>query len=164
MLRKRNTERTINLEDFFIDYGKQDLAAGEFVEKVIVPKPNANQKYRTYKLSKRFDQDISAVCGAFRVTLDGNTVTDARFAYGGMAATPKRAVHAEAAVVGQEWSEAVAQTAMTELAKDFTPLTDMRASADYRMLSAQNLLMKLYAETTEGEAIRLVGEREAAYV
>ncbi len=164
VLRKGDAERTLNLEDYFIEYGKQDRAAGEFVAKLIVPKPKAGQQFRAYKLSKRFDQDISAVCGAFSITLDGDIVIDARFAYGGMAATPKRAFHAEAVVVGQSWSEETVQRAMTEFAKDFTPLTDMRASADYRMLSAQNLLMKLYAETVDGEAIRLVGAREMAHV
>lgn len=164
VLRKGDTERTIKVEDFFIDYGKQDRAQGEFVAKVIVPKPKANQQFRAYKLSKRFDQDISAVCGAFSLILEGGTVTDPCFAYGGMAATPKRATNAEAAVVGQSWSEEIVQSAMAAMAQDFTPLSDMRASADYRMLSAQNLLMKLYAETADGKDIRLVGEKEAVHV
>ncbi|MEX0298693.1 MAG: xanthine dehydrogenase small subunit, partial [Kordiimonas sp.] len=138
VLRKGKAERTINLEDFFIDYGKQDLVPGEFVAKIIVPKAKADQKYGAYKLSKRFDQDISAVCAAFSITFEGERVAEARFAYGGMAATPKRAAHAEATVVGRVWSEETIESAIAELAKDFTPLTDIRASADYRMLSAQN--------------------------
>lgn len=162
VLRKGNAERTINLEDFFIDYGKQDRAPGEFVEKVIIPKP-AGAMFATYKLSKRFDQDISAVCAAFQVTLENGTVKDARFAYGGMAAIPKRARTAETAIIGQKWTEENVLKAMDAMAGDFTPLTDMRASADYRMLSAQNLLMKFFVETADGEAVRLVGAKEPAH-
>jgi len=162
-LRNGTRVRTIALEDFFIEYGKQDRAPGEFVEKIIVPKPEDGLVFKAYKLSKRFDQDISAVCGAFAVTLDKGVVASARLAYGGMAATPKRASKAEAALIGKPWSQETVERAMVALADDFMPLSDMRASANYRMLSAQNLLMKLYLETLNTEATRLVG-KGASYV
>jgi CO/xanthine dehydrogenase FAD-binding subunit len=101
-LRKGDTRRDLPLEDFFLDYGKQDRAPGEFVEAVSIPvQPD---RLRVYKLSKRFDQDISAVCGAFNVTVEDGTVTEARIAFGGMAGTPKRAAHVEAALIGQPWT------------------------------------------------------------
>jgi xanthine dehydrogenase small subunit len=157
-LRSRERSRTIALEDYFVDYGKQDRAPGEFVEKIIVPKPKAGQLYKAYKLSKRFDQDISAVCGAFGLSIIDGFVKEARLAYGGMAAIPKRARQAEAALVGKPWTQANVEAAMAAMSSDFTPLTDMRASAEYRMLSAQNLLMKLYVETFGESDTRLVGE------
>jgi xanthine dehydrogenase small subunit len=102
---------------------------------------------RVWKISKRYDSDISAVCGAFQLELDGANVKAARFVFGGMAATVKRAANAEAAVLGQAWTEATAQAAMAALKQDFKPLTDQRASADYRLRVAQNLLLKLWLQT-----------------
>ncbi len=144
VLRKGETRRRIALEDFFIAYGQQDLAPGEFVEAVIVPKPDPSTRFAVYKISKRFDQDISALCGAFFVRLQGEDVSEARFAFGGMAAIPARAKAAEAALIGKAWSETNLRAAMTALAQDFTPLSDMRASADYRLQAAQNLMWKFY--------------------
>ncbi len=155
--------RTIPLEDYFIEYGKQDLRSGEFVSKVIVPKPTANQHFRAYKLSKRFDQDISAVCGCFGLTIEGGVVTDARICYGGMAATPKRAAHAERAITGKPWCEETALAGMKAMEQDYTPLSDMRASADYRMASAKNLLMKVYAETTGSAQTRVLERGEVMH-
>ena len=159
VLRRGIERRTMPLEDFFLAYGKQDRQPGEFVEKIVLPKPSPGSYFRAYKVSKRFDQDISAVCGAFLVEVEGSRVTRARLAYGGMAATPKRASAAEAALVGQPWSEASVRRAMQALAQDFTPLTDWRASAEYRRTIAANLLLKLYVETTDGASpTRLVGD------
>ncbi len=160
--------RNIPLEDFFIDYGKQDLKPGEFVEKVSFPSPSQDRTFRTYKLSKRFDQDISAVCGAFNLTLDGNTVKDIRICYGGMAGTPLRAGKAETALTGKDWTLDTVQNAMQAMEEDYSPLTDMRASREYRLSAAQNLLLKFFIETTEPEAeTRLVGDlpsgRETAH-
>jgi xanthine dehydrogenase small subunit len=140
-------QRTMPLEDFYLDYQKKDLQADEFVEAVRVPLPRKNVQFRTYKLAKRFDQDISAVCAAFCITLDGGIVSNARIAFGGMAATPKRAAKTEAALNGHPWSEAVMKQAMTLLAQDYAPLTDMRASGAYRMKTAQNLLHRFWLET-----------------
>ncbi len=139
--------RTMPLENFYLDYQKKDLRPDEFVEAVRVPLPRKNARFRTYKLAKRFDQDISAVCAAFCITLDGNIVRDARIAFGGMAATPKRAAKAEASLNGQPWNEAAMKQAMTLLAQDYAPLTDMRASGAYRMKTAQNLLHRFWLET-----------------
>ncbi|TLP62811.1 xanthine dehydrogenase small subunit [Parasedimentitalea maritima] len=143
-LRKGDSRRDIALEDFFVEYGKQDRQAGEFVEAVSFPRQD--DTLRVYKISKRFDQDISAVLGAFNVTVDNGTVASARIAFGGMAGTPHRATHVENALIGQPWSEETIANAMTEFGKDYTPLTDMRASADYRLQSASNLLARYFAE------------------
>lgn len=156
VLRKGDSERTMALEDYFIDYGKQDLRPGEFVTRVIVPKPKPNQHFRAYKLSKRFDQDISAVCGCFGLTIEAGTVTDARICYGGMAATPKRAAQAERALIGKPWNEEKVSAGMKAMERDYTPLSDMRASAEYRLTSAKNLLMKAYAETTGDAQTRVL--------
>lgn len=153
------------LELFFLAYGRQDRLPGEFVEKVIVPRRRPGQRFRAYKISKRFDQDISAVMAAFRITLDGDTVSDVRIAYGGMAATPKRAAAAEAALLGKPWRRDSVEAAMQALTGDFTPLTDMRASATYRLKVAQNLLLKCFVETSGPDArTRLVGDLELAHV
>ncbi|WP_050526783.1 xanthine dehydrogenase small subunit [Pseudorhodobacter aquimaris] len=141
-LRKGDTRREIPLEDFFIEYGKQDRQKGEFVEAVTFPTDAPN--LRCYKLSKRFDQDISAVCGCFNVTLENGKVSAARIAFGGMAGTPKRAKGAEAALIGQPWSMETAQSARKALAHDFEPLSDMRASAAYRSAAAGNMMIRYF--------------------
>ena len=163
-LRRGDERRSMPIEDFFVAYGKQDRRPGEFVERISVPKPRTGNRYRVYKISKRFDQDISAVLGAFQIRLDGEQVSEARLAYGGMAATPKRAANAEAALVGQPWTAASVEAAMAALERDFSPLTDMRASAGYRLKVARNLLRRLHVETTSTAATRLVGDRSLAHV
>ncbi|WP_299726464.1 xanthine dehydrogenase small subunit [uncultured Tateyamaria sp.] len=143
-LRSVDGARSLPLEDFFVDYGKQDRAKNEFVEAITIPR--AGDHLRCYKLSKRFDQDISAVCGCFWIEVADGVVTAARLAFGGMAGTPKRAAGAEAALVGNPWSETTVAAAMTALSQDFTPLSDMRASASYRMEAAQNMLLRAWLE------------------
>jgi xanthine dehydrogenase small subunit len=143
-LRKGNERRSIPLEAFFIEYGKQDRAPGEFVEAVSFPRQP--DRLKCYKLSKRFDQDISALCGCFNVTVENGVVTTARIAFGGMAGTPKRADKVEATLVGKGWSEATVRTAMSGFKEDYTPLSDMRASANYRLVSAENMLLRYYLE------------------
>jgi xanthine dehydrogenase small subunit len=140
------------LEDFYLGYQKKDLRPEEFVQAVRVPLPDQTpqgRQFRTYKLAKRFDQDISAVCAAFVLTLDGDgrTIREARIAYGGMAATSRRASATEAALIGQKWNETTLDNAVAALAQDYTPLTDMRASSAYRMKTAQNLLRRFWYET-----------------
>jgi xanthine dehydrogenase small subunit len=147
VLRGKDGQRVLPLEAFYLDYQKKDLRPEEFVEAVRVPLPVPALRLRTYKLAKRFDQDISAVCAAFAVHLDGKTVREVRIAFGGMAATSRRAPLAEAALRGQEWNEAALQAAMQALAQDYKPLSDMRASSEYRMKSAQNLLRRFWLET-----------------
>jgi xanthine dehydrogenase small subunit len=147
VLRGGSGQRVMPLEDFYLDYQKKDLRPDEIVEAVRIPLPQPGRRFRTYKLAKRFDQDISAVCAAFSITLDGNIVRDAHVAFGGMAATSKRAPKTEAAMNGREWNEATLKEAMQILALDYNPLTDMRATDAYRMKAAQNLLRRFWLET-----------------
>ncbi len=149
VLRKGNKRRRVPLETFFVAYGKQDREPGEFVESVEIPLPPADAKFAVYKISKRRDEDITTTLGAFHVTLTGDgSVATARIAYGGMAATPKRASAVEAALIGKPWTEATVDAALDAYEKDFTPLSDMRASAAYRMLAGRNLLRRFYLESS----------------
>ncbi len=141
-LRHGDSRRSLPLEDFFIAYGQQDRAPGEFVEAISIPRQD--DTLRCYKLSKRFDQDISAVCGCLAITRDGNRIAKARIAFGGMAGIPKRANAAEAALEGQTFSEGSFHRAMRAMEDDFEPLSDMRASAAYRMQTAQNMLLRYF--------------------
>jgi len=147
-LRRGDKTRILPIEDYFIAYGEQDLKAGEFVEEIILPLPAAEQQFKAYKISKRFDQDISAVCLAVSFRRDGARVSSVRVACGGMAATPKRARACEAMLEGKPWRQDHVAQAMQALAQDFSPLSDMRASAAYRMQVAQNLLYKAFLETS----------------
>ncbi|MDI4635420.1 xanthine dehydrogenase small subunit [Pelomonas sp. V22] len=149
VLRKGGLQRSLLLEDFYLDYMQNALQPGEFLEAMHLPLPDAHTSVRGYKIAKRYDSDISAVCAGLSLSLDPATreVHAARFAFGGMAATVRRATEAECAVVGQVWSEATARAAAHALARDFTPLSDMRASAAYRMKVAQNLFQRLWLET-----------------
>ncbi|PJE34795.1 xanthine dehydrogenase small subunit [Pseudooceanicola lipolyticus] len=152
-LRKGETRRSLPIEEFFIDYGKQARDPGEFVEAVSLPR--GADSLRCYKLSKRFDQDISAVCGCFNVTVANGVVTGARIAFGGMAGIPKRAAHVEAALIGKPWDKDSVAAALPAFAKDFDPLSDMRASADYRLASAGNMLLRYFAELS-GEPVSVL--------
>ena len=147
LLRRGDQMRELPLEDFFIDYGKQDLQAGEFVEAITVPRePGEPDRLRVYKLSKRFDQDISAVLGAFNIAVEGGKVIRARIAYGGMAGIPKRARAMEQALMGQPWTRDTVETAMGRVSEDFTPLGDLRASMGYRLATAANMLLRYWLE------------------
>ena len=151
-LRKGKTRRTLPLEDFFIAYGKQDRSKGEFVESVTLPLPAATDRFAAWKISKRRDEDISSVSAAIWLRLDGSRIAEARLAFGGMAATPKRAAHAEAALKDQPFTIATINAAIAALEKDFSPLTDWRASADYRMRAAKNLLTRFWIAEAGGPA------------
>ena len=150
VLRKGGATRELPLEDLYLAYQKTAMQPGEFVERIRVPLPAPGLAFRSYKISKRFDQDISAVCGAFALTLDAGRIVQARVAFGGMAATPKRAAQCEAALSGQPWNEATAAAAAAALERDYAPISDMRASAAYRMQVARNLLKKFHLETAGG--------------
>ena len=139
--------RTMLLEDFFIDYGKQDRQAGDFVESITLPFVDEGDAYAVYKISKRRNEDISTVCGAFRLKINDGMVENAVIAFGGMAATPKRASNVEAKLKGQSWSEQTVASAMASFGDDFSPLSDWRGSSDYRALVAKNLLRRFYLET-----------------
>lgn len=151
-LRSAKGRREIGLADFFVDYGKQDRRPNEFVESLSVPLLKPGEIFSAYKISKRRDEDITASLAAFRLRLtnDGK-VDDIAIACGGMAATPKRAKTVEAALAGKAWDETAISAAMQKFEDDFSPITDMRASADYRMAVTKNLLRRFWLETQAGE-------------
>ena len=165
-LRKGRQERSIPIESFFIDYGKQDRERGELVTGILIPKLATNQIFRCYKISKRFDQDISSVMGAFRLTVgEDGSISEARIAYGGMAATPRRAKRAEHALTGTQLRDARAWArAFAALREDFSPISDHRASARYRVETAHALLGKALIEAagTASTRTRINGAREVA--
>lgn len=155
VLRKGARTRTVPLDEFYVGYQLTALEAGEFVVSLRLPKPSANEHFATYKVSKRFDQDISAVCGAYRLVLDGGRVGSIRIAFGGMAEIPKRAAHCEALLQGAEWTAETVAAAMASLDDDYAPISDMRSTADYRQRVCRNLLWRFYLETSGGEALRV---------
>jgi len=147
LLRRGDTTREIPLEEFFLDYGKQDIVPGEFVEAITLPRtPGEPDRLKVYKLSKRFDQDISAVLGSFKIDVEGGNVQAARIAFGGMAGIPKRARAMEAALVGKPWTRETVEAAMGMVTEDFTPLSDLRASMGYRLVAASNMLLRYWLE------------------
>lgn len=164
-LQKADGQRNLPLEDFFIAYSKQDRDAGEFIRSVHVPKLKSSERFRCYKISKRFDQDISAAMGAFKFTLAGSRIEAARIAFGGLATTPRRASLSETALAGADLTDETSwRPGLAALAHDFTPITDQRASAAYRGEVAQALLRKALIEVggTATSDTRIVGIREAA--
>jgi xanthine dehydrogenase small subunit len=151
-LQQGDLVRRMPLQDFYIDYMKNALMPGEFVSGIAVPRAQGGQ-LRAYKISKRFDCDISAVCAGLWILLDGDIVRGVHFAFGGMAGIVRRAWGAENVLLGQPWNEAALQSAQAALAQDFTPLSDMRASAGYRLQVAQNLLRRFWLETRPVDAL-----------
>ena len=150
VLRRGDERRRVAAEDFFVAYGEQDRRPGEWLEFIDVPRPAATDLLHVSKVSKRTESDISAVLGAFRLVMEGDRVREARLAFGGMAATPKRAGHAEGALTGRPFDASAVADAARALADDFDPLTDMRASAAYRMSAARNLLTRMLVEGRGG--------------
>lgn len=148
-LRKADSRRDIPLEAYFIEYGKQDREPGEFVEAVSIPRQD--DRLKCYKLSKRFDQDISAVCGCFSIGVENSVVTEARIAFGGMAGIPKRAKTVEAALVGKSWDPEAIGAVWDLWEEDFNPMSDMRASASYRLDVARNMLTRYLLEDLGAE-------------
>jgi len=161
VLRQGSARREMPLEAYFLAYGKQDRQPGEFIEAVIVPKIPAGRFFKIAKLSKRFEQDISAVCMGLSVGVEAGRVTEARVACGGLAATPKRAATCEAALTGRPWTAETVEAAAIALAQDFAPITDMRASAGYRLEAAQNMIRRAFLES--GGAVRVLGAEAVAY-
>ena len=161
-LRHRDTDRDLPLEDFFLEYGKQDRAPGEIVTGITIPRLKTGQHFRAFKISKRRDEDISSVLGAFRISLDGRSIAEARIAFGGMAGTPKRAFGAEAALIGisiddpHAWMEAI-----KALETDFQPISDMRASAAYRARIARALVGKALSEIAGAPSQTRIAPRAA---
>ena len=155
-LRQGAARRDLPLEEFFLDYRKQDRRPGEFVEAVTFPA--SAPALRCYKLSKRFDQDISAVCGCFNLTVEAGIITAARIAFGGMAGVPKRARTVEAALQGKPFALATMHQCAPLMAQDFAPMSDMRASAAYRLTTAQNMLLR-YAHDMSGTPVSVLEVR-----
>jgi xanthine dehydrogenase small subunit len=139
-------ERTILVEDYFVDYKKTVLKSSEFIKSVQIPKPTSGQTLKLYKISKRIDDDISAVLAAFFIERNEFKITNIRLAFGGMAAIPKRALAAEAVLIGSSLTSESVKAAKVALASDFQPMSDVRASDKYRMKVAQNLIEKCYLE------------------
>lgn len=165
-LGSRDGVRTLPLEDYFIAYRKQDRKPGEYIRRVIVNAPGEGRRFKAFKVSKRMDEDISAVLGAFAFDLDGTRVTSARIAFGGMAGIPARARRTETALTGARLDEpATWEPAIAALAMDYTPIDDHRASAAYRRLVAGNLLRKALMELAgaDSAATRLSRPRGAAH-
>lgn len=155
-LRKGDRIRQMPLENYFIAYGKQAREPSEFVRAVIVPAPKPGALFAAYKISKRRDEDISALLGAFHIEVENGGIVFARICFGGMAGTPKRASHVETALIGKPWSEATINAALPAFGLDYQPLTDMRATAEYRLMTAQNLLVRFFLEHSgETQSIRL---------
>ena len=146
VLRRGSERRTIALEDFFIAYGRQDRQAGEFIESILIPRLPNDMIFRVMKLSKRFDSDISALCGAFALRISEGVVREARIAFGGMAGTPRRAYACEQVLNGSPWDEETVERACATLAEDYQPLTDVRGSAEYRLQAAGNFLRRMWLE------------------
>lgn len=157
VLRRGDKQRETALEDFYLGYQQKDLQPSEFVQAVRIPRPKPEQQLRVWKISKRFEQDISAVCAAFCIELEQGVVKQIRIAFGGMAAISKRAKQTEAALLNQTWTPTVIERAQAALAQDFSPLSDMRASAHYRLSIAQQLLYKFYLQTSGSKVATELG-------
>jgi xanthine dehydrogenase small subunit len=147
VLASRAGSRALPIEDFFLGYRKTALRPQEILLGVEIP---CDSRASGYKVSKRRELDISAVCAGMSVRLEAGGVAETRLAYGGMAAIPSRARHAEAVLVGRPFTEAVVREAMSALEEDFRPIDDHRSSAWYRMTVAKNLLLGFFYEVTSG--------------
>ena len=146
-------DRMLPIDEFFLDYRKTDLKEGEFIKSIYIPNLGPNQKFRAYKISKRYDQDISSIIGAYRIELDGETVSGVRIAYGGMAAIPKRGKKCEAALHGKLWNMETLKLSSSMVSEDFMPISDFRGSRDYRLEVASNLFERLYQDIENPENI-----------
>ncbi len=152
ILRKGDQRREVSVQDFYISYKKTLLEPSEFIEEINIPYLTADEIFKVYKISKRLEDDISATCGAIKMKLDGDHISNAIIAFGGMAEIPKRASYAELALINQNWSQQTIEQGMSELSKDFSPISDFRSSADYRLSVSQNMLMRFFLEQNHGSA------------
>mgnify|MGYP001159594094 FL=1 len=151
------SSRIERAEDFFIDYRETSLGPTEIIKKIKLPKLQKNQQFRVYKISKRYDQDISSVVAAFLVEIENDVVVDFRATFGGMAAIPKRASECEKVLLGKEWSEENMLMVGKAVEKDFVPLSDHRASSNYRLKVAANLFLRLYRDLSDqGDLLEVV--------
>lgn len=160
-MRRGKEQRKLPIADFFIDYGKQDRQAGDFLEQIDIPIPNPDDFIAVYKISKRRDEDISALCGAFKMRISDGVIKDVKIAFGGMAATPKRATNVEQNLIGKPWTKETISNSAKFIEDDYAPLSDWRASSEYRMLVAKNLLHRFFAEmTSDDDETQLTRELE----
>ena len=150
--------RHVNINEFYQGYKQTALADNEFVRCVHIPLPSTESELFVYKISKRLDDDISAVCGIFNLHIQGHTIIDATIAFGGMAATPARAKHLEDVLRNTAFSESVLEQAASALKKDFTPISDARASSAYRGKIAFNLLKRCYLSLQDQSAVMHVSD------
>lgn len=148
-------ERSLALEDLYTGYRQNVLAPDEVLVRMTVPRPAPTEMLRAYKVSKRFDDDISAVCLALNLCITQGVVQRASIGAGGVAATPARAHQAEAALVGQAWNEAAVQRAAQALQAEFSPLSDMRASSAYRSALLASLLQRFWLESQGHQSVSL---------
>jgi len=148
-------ERQLPLEDLYTGYRQNVMAADELLVRIVVPRPSAQEQLRAYKISKRFDDDISAVCLVLNLDIADGTVQRASIGAGGVAATPARARQTEAALVGQPWTEATAQRAAAVLQAEFSPISDMRASGAYRRQVLGSLLQRYWLESQGHPSVSL---------
>ena len=148
MLRSKRGIRGVKADEFIIAYRKTAMEEDEIIEAIEIPKLKPGTTFTTYKLSKRFDQDISTVIGAYRLRVAGGIVAELRAAYGGMAATTARAKHVEAALIGKPWTAETLRDIDALIAQDFQPMTDHRGTDAYRLRAAANLVRRLQFETT----------------
>lgn len=154
-LRSQTGARSLPVEQFITGYRKTALQPGEFIESIRIPVPREDRIFKAYKLSKRFDQDISTLVAAFYLAVEGGVVRDTRAAFGGMAAQTARARHVEASLIGKAWTaEAVADIDVV-IAQDFRPMNDHRGGAEYRLRAAANLVRRLQAETSSSQPVQV---------
>lgn len=157
LLRRGAEQRELPLDQFFLGYRKTALQPGEFIEQIRIPRnTSAARQLRVYKVSKRLEDDISAVCAALHIEVQNGVVVHARVAFGGMAEVAKRAICCEAQLLGQPWQTATVERACQALTQDFTPISDFRASREYRMQVAKNLLRRCHIEMTSPETLMRV--------
>ena len=149
-----DTKTILPLKDFFISYRKTKLKKGQFISSIRIPIYKKNI-FKAYKISKRIDDDISSVCASFNVAIVNKKIKDIKIAYGGMASIPKRAIHCEKMLLNSDFSNEIILKAQISLEKDFQPISDMRASKNYRMEIAKNLLLKCFTEIKNNKSIRL---------
>ena len=146
------------VEDYFVKYKVTILQPSEFIEKIIIPRPDVDTEFKVYKISKRLEDDISATCGAFNLRVENGIVTHITIAFGGMAEIPKRASHCEHALLNQAWNNQTLERAIDQMAQDFSPISDFRASAEYRLSVSQNMLRRLFLETQQQAQIIRITE------
>tara|TARA_Y100000817_G_C16849592_1_gene541499 strand:+ start:721 stop:2157 length:1437 start_codon:yes stop_codon:yes gene_type:complete len=144
----------ISLNNFFVSYRKTKLKKGQFIYSVKIPIYKKNI-FKAYKISKRYDDDISSVCGSFNIEIDKKRIKKIKIAYGGMSAVPKRAKNVEKILINSNFSEKTINKAINNLSRDFKPIDDMRASKSYRMEVAKNLLVKCFLEVKKKKNLRL---------